>query len=347
MTYCTRCLGAHICPIGIVCDNAKPDVEPVFETEFFARNLINQVRRVLAAWGVNHLNVLSTTDLLKMAQISGFGPIRSLINFGVGVNKNFRFGQSPMAIEILGVPYSGPDPFSVLLCRDKYRTKAVVNSVGVKSPSGLFLRSANTKWTDALSNHLFPVIVKPNNLGNSIGITNCVAHDHATLKRLVEDFCVRFPDGVIIENFISGIEATVLMFGCSPNHTYSLGLVRADGAPLPRDYYIMFEEKTATLSPTRWRSLATVVDNTIRNSLEDAARKCWKVLDCRDAARFDFRIDEHGSIWFLEANGQPDLELSSSYVTYLNEQYFGGNVDGVIATYLETFFCRVNGFESD
>jgi D-alanine-D-alanine ligase len=328
--------------IGLVIDIDRVEADAVRATEFFALELIDQVRRTLHKWGAPDPKLLSTTELLAHAAAGTDLALHGLLNFGIGVNERFRFGQTPMAIEMLGLPYSGPSPFSVLLCRDKYRTKAVVRFFGVESPPGILIRPADRKLVESISDGLFPAFVKPNDLGNSIGIADNIAADRHALAHLVDRLCERFPDGVLVERFVSGVEATVMVIG-NPGRAYSLAAVAADGSPLPPSYFQPFHDPQAGWLATSWRPLVDLVGPDAAKAAEHNAMVCWHALDCRDAARFDFRIDRSGKPWFIEANGQPELNASAEYSPCLNS-LLGGDDDSLIEAYLAAFFQRIDAF---
>jgi D-alanine-D-alanine ligase len=49
------------------------------------------------------------------------------------------------------------------------------------------------------------------------------------------------------------------------------------------------------------------VDAALRAEIEATARKVYEILECRDAARIDFRLSEDGLLHFIEINPLPGL----------------------------------------
>ncbi|GEM_PF-4598550 len=343
MKHAMRLLKPAYRRVGVVIDPENNLEKANHETEFFTASIADQACDVLTAWGATPV-YWSTREVLDAACGRRRPPFSALVNFGTGLNRHFRFGQTPMAIEMLELPYSGPNPFSVMLCRDKHRTKAVVRSVGVQSPRGLLVGSATSEWVNGIQAPLFPVIVKPNDLGNSIGIGCNVAYDIDALRPIVRKLCGEYPEGVLVEQFIPGLEVTVLMLGTEPERMYCLALVDAKGSRLSDSYYRTFEDKTNSQPSVNWRFLGDIVDLKEVARIAARAARCWRILECRDAARFDFRIDRTGGIWFIEANGQPDLDASCGYVRHINRSCFAGDRNGLVREYLATFIDRIDGF---
>jgi len=111
-------------------------------------------------------------------------------------------------LELLNLPFTGPS--SRLYDPSKEIMKLVAFYEGVQTPAyGLLSKGENVSaCIEALS---FPLFVKPSKAGDSLGIDagskvdNRAALDHQ-LEKIFKDF-----DEVLIENYISGREFTVLV----------------------------------------------------------------------------------------------------------------------------------------
>ncbi|MDE5943784.1 MAG: ATP-grasp domain-containing protein [Clostridia bacterium] len=99
---------------------------------------------------------------------------------------------------LCGIPLASAGMFESAAFMDKYFTKLVLGSLGVKVAPYVYFRSVN----DALcAEELgYPVIVKPAKLGSSIGIAR--ADDRESLMQAVEA-AFFYDDGVLVEKYFS------------------------------------------------------------------------------------------------------------------------------------------------
>ena len=100
-------------------------------------------------------------------------------------------GTMQAHFERLGLPYTGPDVASSAIGMDKWASKAMFKLHGVPCVDGLKIRQSEY-FTDPEATALriekavgYPAIIKPYNLGSSVGIHKC--RDRASLLEGLED----------------------------------------------------------------------------------------------------------------------------------------------------------------
>jgi len=141
-----------------------------------------------------------------------------------------------------------------------------------------------------------PVVVKPSKQGSTVGLS--VVRDAAELDGAVTE-AFRYDDEVMVERFVPGRELTVGILGGD-----ALPVIEIRPKKEIYDYECkytkgMAEEFVADLPP------ATVA------ALHQQARAAFDALKLRGYARIDFRMDESGGLYCLEANTLPGMtELS-------------------------------------
>lgn len=122
-------------------------------------------------------------------------------------NRN-RTGYAAAICEIYGLRYVGPDPYARLIANDKSLSKIFLQRSGLDSPTSVLVAtSAQVNLIKALR---VPVIVKPNMEGSSIGIDQdsiCMTMEEA--KDLALHKLRYFPEGIIVEEFVSGPEVFI------------------------------------------------------------------------------------------------------------------------------------------
>ncbi|MEL7499640.1 MAG: D-alanine--D-alanine ligase [Planctomycetota bacterium] len=213
-------------------------------------------------------------------------------------------------LDLVGVSYIGNLPHTMALTFDKARTRSIVSVAGVRVPTGLVIDFNSPSWqspsshTDAFSRFEFPVIVKPSCSDNSMGVT--LVDDAESLGEAISH-AAEFSTEVLVEQFIApgrevrcGVIDVKGELKCLPLQEYD---VSGDHPiRLPPDKVTKNltgdVELTSRLKST---SHAVSLEDPATETVHDLARKAHIALGCRHYSLFDFRIDDDGQPWFLEA----------------------------------------------
>lgn len=224
--------------------------------------------------------------------------------------------------ELFGIPYTGSDPVTLATCFRKIRTKILLTDAGLPTPSYFVVdRSQDIKGRRG---YRYPLIVKPPRDDASAGIERAsVVADRKSLLARIQYVHSEFEQAALVEQYISGreIHAAVLgnenpvvlpLFemefeedeseeeeGLQP-HVISYD---AKWDPTSQDFYSM-EGRCPPLN----------LPDPLRERIEELALAAYRLLECRDYARVDMRIDEEGNPYILEVNPNPDLANDSAFV---------------------------------
>jgi D-alanine-D-alanine ligase len=201
--------------------------------------------------------------------------------------------------DLLKIPYVGNTANLMALASDKAKTKAVVAAGGVIVPSGEVLRAGEHPSIK------FPLVVKPINGDNSIGVTlvkNAQEYDQAFQTALNHD------DEVLVETFIElgrevrcGVIVQANELICLPLEEYALD---PDLRPIRSYVDKLKQNDNGDLDFTAkdiTKSWIVDVSDPITEKVWEMAKKSHLALGCRHYSLFDFRIDADGQPWFLEA----------------------------------------------
>jgi D-alanine-D-alanine ligase len=199
----------------------------------------------------------------------------------------------------LNIPYVGNPAALMALVADKAKTKAIVAAAGVVVPQGEVLR-AGDRLTLA-----FPLVIKPMNGDNSIGVT---------LVRDVDNYDAAFQlalihsDEVLVETFIPlgreircGVINRAGELISLPLEEYALN---AKTRPIRSYADKLKENATGDLDfAAKDGTKSWIVDphDPLTERVGAIAKECHLALGCRHYSLFDFRIDPQGNPWFLEA----------------------------------------------
>ncbi len=266
-----------------------------------------------------------------------------IFNTAEGRGGRMREAFYPALFEEIGVPYTGSDAYAMAVTLDKWLTKLVLLRHGIDTPRGRLINADNLATIAEQGPGLaFPIIVKPNYEGSSKGIADdSVANDFRELMTLLKAAVRAFPDGVLMEEYIAGVDIAV-------GYVHGVGL--DDGLLAPVEFLLEpsgqhgftvydYFKKNIEPNAVRMRCPASVprdVAARLRAISVDAIRG----LGLKDITRLDFRVADDGRIYLLEANALPALGRSSSI--FVATAQLGLSYDDTIAAILNAAALRAN-----
>lgn len=297
--------------IGIIC-NLKSDIvynaSDDFEEEFDSPETMHAIGEVLSGQGNQIIYFAESPDLpsLLVKNRPDF-----VFNFAEGRGTSrAREARVPALLEILGIPYTGSDPFTLCIGLDKDVAKKMVSAVGVLVPKGILVNPGNN--IDLLEVNLdFPVVVKPAWEGSSKGIRDsAVAKSTLQLRAVLKDVLSSYAQPVLVEEYLPGAEITVGLTG-NANELEIIGAMEI--VPKVQDEFFIYslEVKRNYRSRVDYR-VPPKVSKEVESSLHDSAIKAFNALGCRDFARIDFRMNANNQPVFMEANPLPGLNPITS-----------------------------------
>jgi D-alanine-D-alanine ligase len=204
-------------------------------------------------------------------------------------------GTVQSLLDLAGIPYTGSGKLGSALGWDKDVAKRLFVAAEVPTPDWLMAPVSPEAAEQRLG---FPLIVKPNGQGSTVGLTLVKAP--AELDAAIE-LAAGFDSEVMIERYIAGREITV---GILDGQALAVGEIIPKTGPI-FDYAAKYQSGgaeeifPANLTPAqaaRARELALRVHRALK-------------LDVY--SRVDFRMDAEGEFWCLEVNTLPGLTAAS------------------------------------
>ncbi len=270
------------------------------EAEFDGPATLDAIRGAIKSFGHDVIDLEATPNF---AQHLIEAQVDVVFNISEGVRGRFRESQVPATLDLMDIPYTGSDPSTLAITLDKAMAKRIVTEAGVKTPRFATLTSAKDKIPADMT---YPMMVKPVAEGSSKGVLpNSVVKNEQELKDVVASITGRYKQGALVEEFLTGREFTVGLLGeTKPEVLPPMEIVFNDKSN-PTPIYT-FAHKQDTNDEVTYVAPAEV-DEKLKRELEQAAKKCFKALGCRDVARMDFRLDSFGRVNFIECNPLPGL----------------------------------------
>lgn len=212
-------------------------------------------------------------------------------------------------LEMLNIPFTGAGPQCLASCYDKSLVRGCAHEMGVPVPNGYFIAPEANVFKLPLK---FPVIAKPNYGDSSIGIlTTSVANNFDELLAGIAmiQAQIGYDKPLLVEEFLEGAEVTIGMIG-NPSTSYSiLPIIEEDYSALPHELPKIcgYDAKWNPESPyyQHLRSVKAQLPEGSENLIVYCSRRLFQRLQCRDYARFDWRLDSNGNAKLLEVNPNP------------------------------------------
>ena len=249
-----------------------------------------------------------------------------------GMKGRSREAQVPALCELFGQPYAFSDPLTMAATLDKAVAKRIVRDHGIATAPFAVL----TKPEDAEAVDLpFPLFVKPIAEGTGKGCSNASRVANAKeLRAEAERLIAKFAQPAIAETYLPGREFTVGIVGTG-DEAQVIGVAEIAVRAEASDPVYSYENKE-TCESTVIYALATDAEATAAAA---AALASYRALDCRDAARLDFRSDAAGVPHFLEANPIAGLHPTHSDLPIIAD-LSGFGYDRLIAGILSSAAAR-------
>lgn len=258
-----------------------------------------------------------------------------VFNTAEGRHGRFREAFFPALFDRLSIPFTGSDAYVCAITLDKQLTKMIVAAHGVPVPGSMLITNAEQLREVQKRKLRYPLIVKPNYEGSSMGITqDCVVTDAKALLVQVEAMLTRFRAGVIVEEYIDGDDLTVpFLEKASPKSKGVLEPAQYRFARIgdEKRRYSIYDYDMKALY---YDDVEVVVPANItpeqRAKAMELTRSVIGALGIRDAARIDFRLSREGELFFIEVNALPSFEPGASIYTSAELAGFD-SVDKVMA----------------
>ncbi|MBM7117257.1 ATP-grasp domain-containing protein [Archangium primigenium] len=270
-----------------------------------------------------------------VARLEAYSP-DLIFNIAEGRRGRFREAFYPALFEELGFAYTGSDAYVLALTLDKHLTKLALAEHGVRTPGWQFVEQLAALKVEELR---FPVIIKPNFEGSSKGITqDSVAETVEEAREKVAQALARYPNGVLVEEFIRGVDITVPFLAAVANEQDGvLNPVGYDFDPAAmagRKHAIYdYELKVKRDQLVKVRAPSGLPPK-VAEEMRALSKKILQVLDCRDLGRIDFRLSDAGVPYFLEINALPNLQPGSGI--YAAADLEGVHLDGVVNAIIQS-----------
>lgn len=204
--------------------------------------------------------------------------------------------------DLVGLPYTSCDATTSAITFNKRYTCAVAGASGFNvSRSVLLFKNMVDDERYNISEMNFPLFVKPNNGGSSIGISK-VNHQNDLGQAIEKAF--KEDNQVLVEEFIEGREFTIGVFK-SEGNVITLPITEIISENDFFDFEAKYQGKSKEITPAN-------CGDEISNKIKNAAAGIYSLFNCNGVVRMDFIYNEiEGSPYLLEINTVPGQSAAS------------------------------------
>lgn len=257
---------------------------------------------------------------------------------------NGEDGSFQGLLELIGIPYVGCSPLASVNGMDKITMKMILRESNI--PVIDFEWFSDKQWfsqKEELINKIesrlgYPVIVKPSNLGSSVGISR--ATDKISLIKAVE-MASKFSARIIVEKMVVDLKE----INCSVLGNSFDCITSVCEEPLKTDDILSYTDKYMGGSKgsgsskgmhSTQRRIPADLPTVISDQIKSFAAQTFRVLSCEGVSRIDFIMDEKTNIVYVnEINTIPGS--LSFYLWEATGLSFGQLIDKLIDLALKGF----------
>lgn len=202
-----------------------------------------------------------------------------------GVKSRNRKALIASICEAYNITYLGADTYVQALCQDKQLSKYFCQDFNIEIPNGIVISKLSE--VIKLNNLSFPVIVKPNLEGSSIGISdNSIADSFEDVLPKIETIIDDYSP-ILVEEYIPGIEVAACCVGVNNKlDVFEIVELQIDGESYNEHRVWGYESKKAGKS----KITRKVITNSVSKEIKDELKNIFFSLGKVDYMRIDGRL---------------------------------------------------------
>lgn len=231
----------------------------------------------------------AAAPLPSLGELQGIDVVFLTLHGGTGED-----GTVQAVLDLTGIPYVGSGHAASATAMDKDLSKRLFQVAGIPTPDWLM---APVDADEAGARLGYPLVVKPNKQGSTVGLTVVRAPDQleAAIATAYE-----VDDEVMLERFIPGRELTC---GVLAGEALAVGEIVSGGEVF--DYASKYQEGGADeIFPAELTEEQT-------RAVQELSLRAHRTLKLEGFSRADFRMDSQGGLWCLEVNTLPGMTRTS------------------------------------
>ncbi len=288
--------------------------ESEFEVEYDPPNTIEMIRHGVEAAGYEYIFIEADENVIETLKET---KPNLVLNRSEGLRGESRESHIPAILEMLGIPYVGANVLTTAVCLNKAWAKKVLAYHGIQTATFSVCRTLEDSETIDFK---FPVILKPNEEGSSVGINeDNVVRSREGLRVKLGAMLESYEQSVLIEAFIEGREFSVGILGRPEGPPEILPILEIDFSGFPPEVMGVYGQRAKTIYEDLSHYVCPAeIPTSLKEQIEQTTLDVCKYLEVPDFARIDYRMNEKGELFFLEINPLPgmDFDLEENDISF-------------------------------
>ena len=283
-------------------------------------------------------------DINRATEILKNDGIDLVFNVGERLNNSSLLEPHIASLfDMYQIPYTGSNPFTLSLCIDKIRVKKLLTYHNIPTAKWDYMYDLSDELRDDLH---FPLIVKPANTDNSIGISNdSVVTNRKQLQSRLEYVLTQLHRPALIEEYLEGDEYDVSIIGSEDDDLRVLPLARTIFDKLPAGYWHICPFDFKFAEENIYKKLVTTqippknVNHKLLKLITEIALDTYNILDCHDYGRVEIKLDKNDNPYILELNPNPSINQGNRVPTVaeLVGMNYGDFIEEIIALAIKRY----------
>jgi len=219
-------------------------------------------------------------------------------------------------LDVLQIPYTGSTALTLAFTMDKIKVKKILQYHDIPTAKFDYVFEPDEEIDKELR---YPLIVKPANTDNSIGITNdSVVINEKELRVQLAKVIAETKRPILIEEYIEGSELDIGIIGNGEN-IHVLPISRTIFDNMPKGYWGIYPFEAKYGEEESVYDKYMIVERPAKISkkqtqiVSEIAIDVYNILDCHDYGRVEMRMDRNGNFYVLELNANPTIGYDSYF----------------------------------
>ena len=209
------------------------------------------------------------------------------------------------ALELAGIPYTGPGVACSAICMNKVFAKQVLSAASIPTAKYMEFRKSDFEDIDELIEQMvngiaLPMVLKSPCQGSSIGVYIVKSIDE--IKTAVTSI-FELGDQLLAEEYLEGTEITLPIIG-----NEDITILPDIEITSEREFYDYQAKYTQGLCH---HIIPSRISEEDRTEIRELGKKVYKELNCRGLSRIDFIIDKNKGPMVIEINTLPGMTAMS------------------------------------
>jgi D-alanine-D-alanine ligase len=199
------------------------------------------------------------------------------------------------------ISFTGSSAQAVTLDANKSAAKTTISAAGLQTARH---KKSGRDDSKAVVQLRYPLFVKPDNLGGSLGVDeDSVVHTAAEMNAKVASIMNRFGTKSIIEEYLPGREFSVALLASLDGGSPTVVPLEITMLPDKNGNRILSQAVKREDSEV----VSLIKNKELNSEMIQFAWAAFQALGARDYGRIDIRLDSKGQPHFIEANLMPGL----------------------------------------